>query len=183
QFYPDYVLDRLFLNVHDPTVAPWLRDSLAGHQWAAARSIDINNLAASAPDGACQAGQEVPIVILNSPFNGMTVSRLVTFTGHASAPNFGHYEFQYAPATAPNQFGIIPGQTYQFAQAAPGSTLGTWDSTGLANGQYNIRLVVFGTLDGAVATSPSVLVTINNNAGDPFQPSTEEAVPNTEGLQ
>lgn len=174
QFCPNYITQRVFLNTDDPTVVPWLQTTAQGQTWAASRGIDPESLGGTIPTDECRADQPVPLAVLNSPFNGMVLNRLVTFTGQATAPDFDHYEIQYASIAAPDQYIIIPGQAQQFDQPNPGSTLGTWDSTALANGQYYIRLAVFGRLPGAVAFSTPAQVTITNTT------TSTEAVPGTE---
>lgn len=169
QFCPDYQVERFFLVVDDPTVIPWIRNTAAGQAWARSRDLDPNSLDGVMPTESCTPDQPAPIAVLTSPFNGMTLSGLATFYGTASVPNFDHYEIQYAPASAPNQYAVVPGQTYQFEQAGQGAVLGTWASNGLGDGVYFMRLAVF-SRTGAVALSPPTQVTISNVA--PVVPET-----------
>ncbi len=89
-------------------------------------------------DAAAPAGS------ISSPAANATVGGTVTITGTASDANFSEYEFHYGAGAAPATWtgiGTNP-RTTQVTNA----TLGSWNTTGLADGTYTIRLRVY---DGA----------------------------------
>ncbi|MCB9436819.1 MAG: transglycosylase domain-containing protein [Anaerolineales bacterium] len=174
QFCPDYQVEKFFLVVDDPTVIPWIRNTAAGQTWAQSRDLDPNSLDGVMPTESCTPDQPAPISLLTSPFNGMTISGLATFYGTATVPSFDHYEIQYTPASAPDQYQVIPGQSYQFEQSGQGAVLGTWPTNSLSDGVYFIRLATF-SQTGAVALSAPVQVTITNAAPAVPQPEANAA--------
>ncbi|MBN2148560.1 MAG: hypothetical protein JW726_14330 [Anaerolineales bacterium] len=91
-------------------------------------------------------GSSVPVVgqgcvpdtlILTSPEDGSTVSGVVTLEGSVNIANFGFYTYEVA---RPGETIWLPLQVGQ--QVVISGTLGTWDTSGLAPGPYQLRLVV-----------------------------------------
>lgn len=101
--------------------------------------------------------------VITYPSDGMTVSGVVDVTGIATHPNLSFYQLRYAAGsqeTADSQwidFAIVP------AKPVDNDVLGSWDTTGLPDGQYTLALAVWGEND---SSSPYVMfvrqVTVNN---------------------
>jgi hypothetical protein len=90
--------------------------------------------------------------VITTPVTGQTVSGQVSISGTADAPNFASAElaFAYASDATGTWFTL---QT--FAQPVQNSTLATWDTSLLTDGDYTLRLRVI-LQDG---TSQDVTVT------------------------
>jgi len=81
-----------------------------------------------------------PRVVIREPVEGEIVSGNVTVIGSADTPAFVSYELQYGVSHDPGAFsapfwGPVSGPVID-------GVLGEWDTTGLAEGPYTLRLVV-----------------------------------------
>lgn len=90
--------------------------------------------------GALRA-QGAGLVQITSPISGQAVTGVVTITGSATHDDFQGYDLAYAPAENP------PGTWYPLGEpvSAPvtAGRLGLWDTTGIADGDYSLRLRVW----------------------------------------
>lgn len=101
--------------------------------------------------------------VITYPSDGMTVSGVVDITGIATHPNLSFYQLRYAAGAqeaADSQwidFAIVP------SRPVDNDVLGSWDTTGMPDGQYTLALAVWGEND---SSSPYVMfvrrVTVNN---------------------
>ena len=88
---------------------------------------------------------------ISSPGIDQTVSGLVPITGRATHERFNFYKLEFAPGTNASQgFTWFDGSDRSGAGGAKGGpvengTLGNFNSTGVANGAYTIRLTVVDT--------------------------------------
>ena len=91
------------------------------------------------PAQAAPLPQGADIAQITAPTEGQALAGLVTISGSANHPEFARYELAYGPD--PN-----PGDAWQpFAegnQAVENGTLGTWNTSVIADGQYALRLRV-----------------------------------------
>jgi hypothetical protein len=94
------------------------------------------------PAHAAPLPQGADIAQLTSPTEGQALAGLVTISGSANHPEFARYELAYGPD--PN-----PSDAWQpFAegnQPVDNGTLGTWNTSVVADGQYALRLRVIRT--------------------------------------
>ncbi|HVU13165.1 MAG TPA: transglycosylase domain-containing protein [Phototrophicaceae bacterium] len=141
QFCPDSVVTKSFVNIDDPSAIAWLQ-SAQGQAWAT--SVGLPNPPQGAPTDECSTSTILPQVKLATPTNGQQLTGAVQFTGIVSGPNFDHYQLELAPASAPTNFQVIAGP---FTNQANGA-LGTWDTTTVPNGAYQLRLSAFSSSGG-----------------------------------
>ncbi len=100
----------------------------------------LSTLAASTPVAAsplasngCIPGQ----IAITAPKPGDQIRGQVTLTGSANAPNFGFFKYEFAPR------GTESWSTIQAKSSiVQDGTLGTWDVSSLATGDYSLRLVI-----------------------------------------
>jgi PKD repeat protein len=105
-------------------------------------------------------------VLITSPAAGTNVQGTVGVAGSAQHPNFSQYQLEYGPDPNPgNLWYPIANSGVQVAEG----TLGGWNTTGVPNGTYALRLKVF-LRDGTVLTAVSPGLRVNNPL--PTQPPT-----------
>lgn len=120
------------------------------------------------------AAQDPSTVAITSPAPGEVLRGQVNITGTTSDPNFlsARLDFSYASAPVETWFPI---QT--LTQPVFDSTLYTWDTTSITDGNYTLRLRVF--LGDGTVQEVTVPVTVQNDAAptpSPTATSTPEAV-------
>lgn len=108
-------------------------------------------------------------VTLTAPAEGQTVSGVVVISGAAASPQFQRYEleFAYEPNPTDAWFPIQdPTLTPQ-----PGGALGQWNTAGISDGVYLIRLRLY-RLDGSFAEAFIHNVLLSNGMPTPPGPAT-----------
>jgi membrane peptidoglycan carboxypeptidase len=155
EYCPDNVIQRTVANIEDPFAVNWL-NSPAGQPTAQRLGLPVP--VENAPQEACSLNTEVPIVRIVSPTDNQTVLGVVQVQGSASsAPQtFSRYQLEVAPFGT-DTFTIVYGPS---TTAQPSGVLGTWDTTGLTNGNYVLRLAMFAQNGGFAFRT--VAVTVNN---------------------
>jgi hypothetical protein len=85
--------------------------------------------------------QDVGLAAIASPLDGAIVSGIAPVSGTATHPQFQHYElaFAFSPNPTETWFSIQEPATTQVVN----DLLGRWDTTGIADGVYDLRLRVF----------------------------------------
>lgn len=85
--------------------------------------------------------QDAGLAVLTAPLEGAILSGRVPITGSATHPEFRRYElaFGYSPNPTDTWFSIQDPATTQIIN----DVLGNWDTSGLADGLYTIRLRVY----------------------------------------
>jgi hypothetical protein len=86
---------------------------------------------AAAP--GCLPGQ----IFIASPRDGEEISGGVTISGTVNIPDFGFYKFEIKPQGDPNWRTILAGN-----EVRQNATLGTWNTSLLSPGDYQLSLVV-----------------------------------------
>jgi membrane peptidoglycan carboxypeptidase len=133
------------IAVDDPDAQKWLRDSADGRAWA-----DKNGIGSPIqfmPSGECAADSPRPLVALNAPTEGQTVtSERLTIIGRADATkDFDHFTLEYGEGTNPGDWhAIIASST----KPAGTGKLTEWDLASVKNGAVTIRLVVYAHTGG-----------------------------------
>ncbi|MBL8146609.1 MAG: hypothetical protein JNL34_09520 [Anaerolineae bacterium] len=153
QYCPDNATTRLVLMTNDPTAAPWV-NSPAGASYAASVGLQPPNI--SPPAGECTPSTQNPVIGISSPTTGQSVSGAVQVNGQATAANFNRYQLEVSPANS-GSFGIIFGPVGTPVQ---NGLLGQWDTSGVPNGAYDLRLTMFSSTGGTA--SRTVTVVVNN---------------------
>lgn len=99
-----------------------------------------------------------PTAEITAPSAGTLLSGSVTVKGTASGPGFEHYVVEYGAGAAPSSWHPVGATQYTSVQ---NGVLGTWDTSGLPDGTYTLRLTVTGTGGAGAAQSTVQLVTTN----------------------
>jgi len=141
QFCPDNQIVDTFVDIDDPFALNWLRSTARGQQ--VAQQLNLPADLEPPPTQACQQGQPLPTIRLQSPTDGMTVSGDLVITGQVSTQNLQRWELQIAQEGTANFTPISEQRTDQIPQA--GTILMTWDSRQRQNGNYILRLAAFST--------------------------------------
>jgi hypothetical protein len=81
----------------------------------------------------CQPGR----LMITSPKAGSEVSGTVDIQGTVDIPNFGFYKYEVAPINSDTWATISAGRDIRVDQS-----LGSWDTTAVTPGDYQLRLVV-----------------------------------------
>lgn len=113
---------------------------------------------------------------ITAPENGATVRGEVRISGVAVHPDFQRYELYFAPWPPPpsDQGWIFIGEAHFNPQ--PGGLLGLWDTRGLADGPYALRLRVV-RRDGNYIDSQVIRVEVANTVPTPTPTPTETPTP------
>ena len=100
----------------------------------------VETLGATTPGSAptVQATGCIPGQInITSPKSGDEIQGQVTLKGSASIPNFGFYKYEYSPIGSNNWAAIVA-----YSKAVQDGDLGSWDTSQIATGDYQLGLVV-----------------------------------------
>lgn len=100
-------------------------------------------------------GVSFPIAIITAPATGTTLFGSVIIRGTASGTDFQDYLLEYGVGPSPSSWIAIG--SLQTTPVTNG-VLGTWDTSGLANGQYTIRLTVRDTVGGTSTAQTTINV-------------------------
>jgi hypothetical protein len=95
---------------------------------------------------AAWAQPTAPIARIITPVRDQTLRGSVTIQGSANAPAFARYELAYASEPELTNWVVIGGGI----QPVESGFLGVWNTRALPDGQYALRLQVFG-LDGSMS--------------------------------
>ncbi|MEO1440437.1 MAG: transglycosylase domain-containing protein, partial [Chloroflexota bacterium] len=142
-------------NISDPTAISWLNNVPAGRQYA--QSIGLSLPIVRAPEQTCGSSSALLNASITAPTSGQQLTTpQVLVSGIINAGgNLQSYDLQVANANAPDSFQIVAGP---FQGAPTSQSLGTWDATGFANGNYILRVAMNSTTGGfAYRTVPITL--------------------------
>lgn len=147
-------------------VATFIAPSLPATDILATPTLDLLLTPAGtlSPEQATQSAlspltQEVPSgmsgcvpdkIMITSPEPGDEISGTVDITGTASIPNFGFYKYEIALLGSQNWATISAGR-----EPKVNTSLGSWNTTSLTNGDYFLRLVI--TDNVGMALEPCVI--------------------------
>ena len=81
----------------------------------------------------CIPGQ----IDITTPKPGDTLKGSIQLVGTANIPNFGFYKYEFAPLGSDNWNAIVA-----YNKVVQDSKLGTWDTSAITPGDYQLRLVV-----------------------------------------
>ncbi len=99
-----------------------------------------------------------PLARLTSPQPGGIVSKAVQILGTANTPEFDYYKLEYAVPGRQDQWAVV---TDLHRRPVDNGLLDVWDTTGLPDGVYNLRLVVVDKT-GNYPQPCSVRLTVSN---------------------
>jgi membrane peptidoglycan carboxypeptidase len=120
-----------------------------GREWALGRGLEV------APRETCAAGPTSSIVAISSPPEGGIVNGIVPIIGTAQLADFESYDMQFGVSWSPEAWGWISGP--HLSPVGDG-LLTTWDTNGLEEGEYTLRLVVRARSGGTTEARLRVIV-------------------------
>lgn len=154
EWCPENVVSRTVAAIDDEFAVNWLNATSQGRQYA--QRIGLPLPLPAAPTQSCQQGQQLPSVRLINPTDGATLSEEAILTGQISAPDLNRYELEYASVSSPDSFRTITTSTQQVPNA--GSEIGRWDTRGVPNGEYIVRLAAYSNNGGNIIRTARVRV-------------------------
>ncbi len=121
----------------DPGAIAWLNTTTGQ---GVARTMGLPIPVQEVPTTACPLNTDIPSLQFTGPIEGSAVQGTVQITGVASATNFGSYQLEYAPVGTEN-YQPITGEV-NTPRAGDNNILADWNTVGVANGQYTLRLTM-----------------------------------------
>ncbi len=119
-----------------------------GREWAQQNGLDV------APADTCAAAPISAIVAIHDPPDGGIVNGIVPIVGTAQMPDFESYDLQFR-AVGSDEWRWISGP--HLAQVSDGE-LTRWDTNGLEDGEYILRLMVHARSGGSTEAHVRVMV-------------------------
>ncbi len=145
---PENVEEELFVVIEHEGGRRWVEETAAGQQWAAERDIAFEERPGDSPTrlrqppaGSCTADTPRPRVRLTTPADGQTVTGELVFHGQVTAPNLTAYRVDYGVGPDPIGWGLVQDRVAAVVEAGE---LARWDTTKTADGDYTLRVVIFG---------------------------------------
>jgi hypothetical protein len=171
-FCRDNVVEDQFVQLipGDPYAINWL-NTASGRPTANRMGLPQN--VQPVPTSACELNTDLPTALIASPAAGTVLTGNVSVLGAATATTFDSYQVEYAPAGS-NTFTIIAGPVRQ-PQPNQNATLAEWNTTGVQNGQYTLRLTMNSRNGGSVRRD--VAVTVLNPTPTPLPLPTATPIP------
>jgi hypothetical protein len=132
--------------------------------------------------------QGADIAQITSPTEGQALSGLVTISGSANHPEFARWELAYGPDPNPND------AWQPFAegnQPVDNGTIGTWNTSVIADGQYALRLRAIrkdsnyseAFVHGLIVSNSAPVGTPTSNPPAPTFPAEQATLPAEEVIQ
>lgn len=157
EFCPDNRTAGTVINIPDAAAVAWL-NSPAGAGTAAQLGITSSTIA-NPPTQACDLNTEVPIARIIAPVENQQLTGTVQITGAATAGSFNRFQLDYAPSCT-----AATGTPITGAITTPQTSglLGTWNTAGVPNGTYALRLQMFSNNSYGGNLQRCVIVNVNN---------------------
>lgn len=171
-FCRDNVIEDQFVQLvpADPGAIAWL-GSTGGR--ATANRMGLPQNVQPLPTAACDLNTDLPTARITSPAENTAVTGNVSILGVATANNFASYQLSYAPVGTSN-FTLITGPIGT-QQPNQNGTLGQWNTVGVTNGQYTLRLTMNSRTGGSV--NRDILITVLNPTPTPQPIPTATSIP------
>ena len=125
-----------------PTVSLLGTDEPAAGATAAEGFAQATSIPVGTPD---PAGCENPEATLSNPENGERLQGVVEIQGTANIANFAFYKYEYRPVGSEGVWQAVSAGT----ETVSDDVLGTWDTSLVPAGEYELRLVVTDTSGNA----------------------------------
>jgi hypothetical protein len=146
-------------SAESPFTLAWdTTHSAAGAHLLQVRALDASGNVGQTDQVNVVVDNDLPTAILTSPKIGATVKGSVTLTGTAADANFKSYRLHAALEDTPAQLFDVTAPT---TQPINDGTLGVWDTTQVADGNYIVHLVVEDK--GGNIADTSILVSVANS--------------------
>jgi membrane peptidoglycan carboxypeptidase len=163
---PQFIQQQTML-VLPPDILKSDQDKQAALDWAKALGVSLAPTETSngqpGPGGSPTA--DLPATIY-TPLTGATVNGAVPIQGRAASPAFQAFRVEVGQGANPTVWVPI-GQGFAAVQ---GGTLGIWNTNGLPNGTYTLRLTVLDAQRGPITATQQVNIGPNGAAGTPPTP-------------
>jgi membrane peptidoglycan carboxypeptidase len=157
EFCQDNMVTRSFVAIDDPSAYTWLNNTAEGNAWLRERGIEPP--VQPPPTEYCDPNEQRPVVVLSYPPDNMMVEGILPLRGTVSMQNFNRYEIRYGNGAAPTSFSEpLFFDTTMRPEAE--ALLGQFDTRGLPNGVYTLRLIAYDNLGRSVIRD--VRITVNN---------------------
>jgi hypothetical protein len=124
-------LSQLATPTMNPLLTPVSTFPLSFKETLGARTPGVSTPTAQAT--GCIPGQ----IDITLPKAGDQIQGLITLKGTADIPNFAFYKYEYAPIGSDNWAAIVANN-----KVVRNNELGIWDTSVIATGDYQLRLVV-----------------------------------------
>ncbi len=172
EYCPNNKEKRLYIDLSiDPSAIQWLNADPAGQTWARDRGIVVP--LQPVPAQSCGPDTRPATVVISAPVAGQTVSSVIEVRGSMSVPNFHRYQLEYAAGTIPPGVEAVAWSLAQgpfTIQPVGDAVLATWDTRGLPDGVYTIRILAIDQQGKQVDARVTVSVT-NLTPTSPFTPT------------
>jgi membrane peptidoglycan carboxypeptidase len=152
---PQFAQDRFGLQVPD-SVQGFARDQAL--EWAKVLNTGVVPVA--------QSNGQSPVSI-DSPKNGSQASGVVYVYGTADSPDFVAYRLEYGAGPSPSSWTLITRSTSKPVN----NGLGLWNTAGLPDGSYTLRLVLETKTSGELSTVVTVNIGANIRVSPTFTPT------------
>jgi membrane peptidoglycan carboxypeptidase len=162
QYCQDDVVTRTFLAIDDSTAFNWINNTPEGNSWATQRGLEPP--LAPPPTEYCAPNEQRPVVVVSFPTQDMTVEGVVPVRGTINMPDFSRYELRYGIGPSPDTFSD-PLVVDQNQHPEADSLLAQFDTRGLQNGQYTLRIVAIDIYGRSVTRD--IPINVNNPAPTP----------------
>jgi penicillin-binding protein 1C len=137
----NFAEEMLTLNVTDPWAIKWIQENSQGRSWA--EKMGFEDPIMFIPERECRADDPRPIIEMNSPVNGQTVTaNPLNFIGGISASpegDFRSFRIDYSLEDPPHNF-IPLGESYQPIRGS--EHFFSWDVQEFPSGSVYIRFRV-----------------------------------------
>ncbi|MFQ3566929.1 MAG: PKD domain-containing protein [Aggregatilineales bacterium] len=156
-------------TVRIPTQIPTL-----GAIFPTLRPTNIVVVPTSPPPPVVPTTPPLPIrIAILSPVPGSVIAGSTSVLGSAVHPNFLQYHIEYGPDPNPGNL-WYPVESFRFTPVSDG-VLGNWNTLGIPDGTYQLRLRVF-LRDGTILSTSVGNIRVRNTAPTPV-PSATPATP------
>jgi len=173
---------KTFGGTETQVAQDWVGDDTAGmplpngtytYQWSAT-SVGTGQAIAPAL-GRVTLNDALPVAHIESPdpFEMLPAQSMLSVVGSAGGANFQSYTLEYGQGVLPTTWTTITSQTVPVTSGQ----LGIWDTTGLTQPVYTLRLRVVSTGGGPTATETVTVRLLDlanlSDAPDPFSPNSD----------
>jgi membrane peptidoglycan carboxypeptidase len=158
QFCSTDRIQATFTTIDDQFAVQWINTTAPGRQWA--QQLGLTVPLNVAPTAACDQSTPISAVSITQPQGGQTVEGQLPIRGQINANGFQRYQLEYA-LEGSTAYTIMPGSQSTTPQPNPDSLLATWDTRAVADGNYTLRLAVFGQNNGYLYRLVSPVI-VNN---------------------
>jgi membrane peptidoglycan carboxypeptidase len=159
---PQFVQERVGLALPENLAHLTCDNPTASHdcflQAQANEWIKVLNANAAPTD---KSNGQAPVRI-DTPKNGEKVGSVVQITGMADTPDFVAYRLEFGAVDSPTSPPLAWNLIIRSETKQPGGGLGLWNTTGLPDGLYTVRLVLEDKTRGELSTYVSVQVGAGN---------------------